>query len=76
MSAQHTTETILPGTLVIGIDGSRIGTVEAADRDGLRVAGHNVPAAAIASVEEDRVLLVVAKVAFRARRDPHLPGER
>ena len=75
MSAQTVIESIAPGTVVIGVDGVRIGTVETADRTGMRVAGHAVPAAAIARVEEDRVLLHVAKAAFQARRDPDLAGK-
>ena len=72
MSTQPDLARIAPGTEVVGVDGRSIGTVESARDESLRVAGHTVPAAAIARIEDDRVLLHLAKAAFQARRDPDL----
>jgi len=61
--------TIATGTAVIGVDGVRIGTVESANREGIRVAGHDVPSAAIERVTADSVHLHLAKAAFVAHQD-------
>ena len=74
MNAQTDLTQITPGTAVVGVDGQTIGMVEAVRDESLTVAGHTIPAAAIARIEEDRVLLHLAKAAFRARHDPALAG--
>lgn len=65
-------ERVEPGTAVIGVDGVTIGTVEAVDEAGIRVAGQNVPPAAIERVAEDGIHLYLARTAFEARKDPAL----
>ncbi len=61
--------TIAPGTAVIGVDGVAIETVESATREGIRMAGHEVPSAAIERVTADGVHLRLAKAAFEAHQD-------
>ena len=60
---------ITPGTPVIGVDGVPIGTVEAANQDGIRVSGHDVPSAAIERITAEGVHLRLAKAAFEAHQD-------
>lgn len=76
MSTSSVTSGITPGAVVIGFEGRPVGTVEAVRPGGIRVAGHDLPLAAIARVEAGRVHLFLAKSALRARRDPSLRPER
>ena len=69
MSESVRLETIAAGTAVIGVDGVPIGTVESANHEGIRVSGHDVPAAAIESVTADGVHLHLAKTAFETHQD-------
>ena len=76
MSMANAMSRITPGAVVIGFEGRPVGTVEAVRTGGIRVAGHDLPLAAIARVEAGRVHLYLAKSALRARRDPSLRTER
>jgi len=69
MSESRQLEQIAAGTAVIGVDGVPIGTVESATQEGIRVAGHDVPTAAIERVTPDGVHLRLAKAAFEAHQD-------
>lgn len=76
MSEQANLDTIEPGMTVYGVDGEEIGAVETVDAAGITTAGREVPRAAIARVEGERVHLQVAKMALLARRDPDVePAE-
>ena len=70
MSGERQLDKIEPGATVIGVDGATIGTVEAINGEGIRVAGHEVPAAAIERVDRDGVHLQLARTAFEAHQDP------
>ena len=76
MSMASATSRITPGAVVIGFEGRPVGTVEAVRPGGIRLAGQDLPLAAIARVEAGRVHLFLAKSALRARRDPSLRTDR
>ena len=69
MSEHRQLETIAAGTAVIGVDGVPIGTVESANQAGIRVAGHDVPMAAIERVTSEGIHLHLARAAFEAHQD-------
>jgi len=72
MSEHVNLDTIEPGMVVYGVDGVKIGPVEAVHPEGIRVASHEVPRQAITHVDTTGVHLQVARVAFTAHRDMDL----
>jgi hypothetical protein len=76
MSTASTFYGITLGATVIGFEGRPVGTVEAVRPGGIRVAGHDLPTAAIARVEAGRVHLFLANAVLRDRRDQAPCGVR
>jgi len=63
---------VQPGMPVFGIDGLRLGEVEAVREHSIRVRGHMIPEAAIEHIDRDAVHLHLARSAFLAQHDPDL----
>lgn len=64
-----TIDDIQQGMPVYGADGQSLGMVEDMDNDGLRVAGRQIPRAAIDRVDAGAVHLHIASAALQARAD-------
>jgi len=76
MSMASTLSGIILGATVIGFEGRPVGTVEAVRPGVIRVAGHDLPTAAIARVEAGRVHLFLANSILRAPRERAQQGVR
>lgn len=72
MSGAFEQATVHPGMPVYGIDGLRLGEVEAVRGHSICVKGHTIPEAAIDYVDQDAVHLQLARSALLAQPDPDL----